>query len=178
MKETMHSLVKLFNDNKLTISLAESVTCGLASHQLNTVKGTSQVLMGSVVCYNENTKKSLFKVPASMLKKHTAESQQVTDELAKKLNRFFKTDVFAAVTGLAASGGSETKAKPVGTIYFSFIYRGKLFRKRENFIGTPLQIKRKACESLFKFISVEIKKQFQKKEINSFLILQNNTCLA
>ncbi len=137
----------------LTISLAESVTCGMASHQLNVVKGTSNIFHGSIVCYDESVKINLLKVKPGLIKKHTAESQQVTDVLTKNLSRFFKTDVYAAITGLATSTGSATKAKPAGTVFFSCIYKRKLFQQKCHFNGTPLQIRKQACEELYKFLT-------------------------
>jgi PncC family amidohydrolase len=69
MKSIVNQLVKLLIERKLTIALAESVTCGLASHQLNIVKGTSDAFMGSVICYNEKVKTDLLKVKPSLIKK-------------------------------------------------------------------------------------------------------------
>src|ERR1051325_3869179 len=153
MERAVNRLVKLLEKKKLTIAFAESMTCGLAAHQLSTVKGTSCVLAGSVVCYRKEVKEELLKVPKHLIKKHTAESQQVTDALAKNLGKIFHADIYAAITGLAAPGGSETKAKPVGTVFFTFIYKNKLHRRRKLFRGTPLQVKRKACKEFFGFRS-------------------------
>lgn len=105
-------------DEHLTVALAESITCGLASHQLNTVKGTSEIFMGSVVCYNEDVKTGLLKVSPTLLKKYTAESQEVTDQIVKSLKKIIVADIYAAVTGLATTGASETASKPVGTVFF------------------------------------------------------------
>src|SRR5438477_9168700 len=124
------TLVKLMQQKGLTISLAESVTCGMASHQLNVVKGTSNVFIGSIVCYDESVKVNLLKVKPGMLKKYTAESQEVTDTLAKNLSRYFKTELYASITGLATANGSVSSGKPVGTIFFSCIYKEKLFRQK------------------------------------------------
>src|SRR5690349_18327269 len=47
LKKT-NRLMKTLLAKKMTIAFAESVTCGLAAHQLSTVKGTSEVLQGSI----------------------------------------------------------------------------------------------------------------------------------
>ena len=157
MKKLVSTLLKLLIEKKLTIAFAESVTCGLASHQLNIVKGTSEAFMGSVVCYNECVKTNLLGIDSSLIDQYTAESQQVTDALAKNLHQLFDADMFAAITGLAAPGGSETSSKPVGTIFFSLMYKGRLVRQKKFFSGTPLQIKKKACEELYKLMLRELK---------------------
>ena len=69
MKRIVNVLVKSMKAKGLTIALAESVTCGLASHQLNIVKGTSEILIGSVVCYNEKVKTGLLGIQSSFGKK-------------------------------------------------------------------------------------------------------------
>jgi nicotinamide-nucleotide amidase len=143
------TLVKFLQSKKLTLALAESMTCGLAAHTLSTVQGTSDVLMGSVVCYHEDAKKCMLGVSKQILKKHTAESQQTTDAMVKKLSRLMPADIHAAITGLASPGGSETKRKPVGTVFFSVKYKKKIHRIRKKFNGSPLEIRKKACDFLY-----------------------------
>jgi PncC family amidohydrolase len=141
----------------LTLALAESVTCGLAAHQLSTVKGTSDVLMGSIVCYNEKVKTGLLKVRKSLIQKHSAESHEVTDALTKKLKALIRADIHAAITGLASGGGSETKSKPPESIFYAFSYKNKLHHHRQVFRGSPLQIRKKACEELYRLILKEVR---------------------
>lgn len=152
MKSEVRQLIHLLIEKKLKLALAESVTCGLASHQLNIVKGTSDVFMGSVVCYNEKVKIDLLKIKPSLIKKFTAESQQVTDALAKNLSNLIEADMYAAITGLSTPGGSETKAKPAGTVFFSIFYQNKIIRKKEVFHGSPLEVKKKACKALYRLM--------------------------
>src|SRR4249919_1331440 len=113
----IHHFIQTLNVRSLTLALAESMTCGLAAHMLSTCKGTSEVLKGSIVCYNTDVKKELLKVPASMIDKYSAESKQVTKKLALSLKRLISADVYASITGLASAGGSEKPWKPVGTVF-------------------------------------------------------------
>jgi nicotinamide-nucleotide amidase len=152
-------IVKFCRENNLTLAFAESMTCGLAAHQLSQVKGTSDAFKGSLVCYNGDVKTNVLKIPERLIEKHTAESQQVTDEMAKKLKRIFSADVYAAITGLATPGGSETKTKPVGTVFLSVLFRNKLFRLRKRFRGNALEIKKKACDELYRFIISKVSAQ-------------------
>ncbi len=80
-------LVKFLQTNKLTVAFAESVTCGLACHQLTNVIGTSKVLLGGGVSYQEKVKTDLLKVSPTLIKKYTAESQQVTVAMAMCLQK-------------------------------------------------------------------------------------------
>ena len=158
MKRITNRLIKFLLEEKLTIAFAESMSCGLVTHQLNTVKGTSEVLEGSVICYSEDVKIKLLKVPESLIERYSAESQEVTDALAKNLKKIINADLHAAITGLAAPGGSECKTKPVGTVFYSLLYKNKLYSERKTFRGSPLEIKKKACENFYKFIYREITK--------------------
>jgi nicotinamide-nucleotide amidase len=152
MKSLVQKLIKLLIEKKLTVSFAESVTCGLASHQLNITEGTSKIFMGSIICYNEKVKMNLMKVKPSLIKKYSAESQEVTDALAKNLPQLIDADIYVAITGLDADGGSENPEKPVGTVFFSLLYKGKLVRLRKKFDGEPLDIKKQACEEVYHMI--------------------------
>jgi PncC family amidohydrolase len=157
VRSTINRLVKLLRSEKKTVALAESITCGLASHQFTTVKGASEVLKGSVICYSPDVKCSLLGISGQMLRKHTPESRVVTDKLAKKLQRLIHADVHAAITGLASADGSENKKKPVGTVFISVLYRKKLVSKRYTFKGSPLEVKKKACDALYRLVTSLIK---------------------
>lgn len=159
MKKLVHTLLQQLIERKLTLSFAESLTCGLATHQLNIVKGTSEVLMGSVICYNEQVKCKLLQVDEALIKKHTAESRQVTDAIAEGLKKLIKADIHCGITGLAVSDGSETKDKPVGTVFITVLYQNKKTYTRDVFSGSPLEIKKQACVKLYKTILEVINKQ-------------------
>lgn len=144
-------------NKELTIALAESMTCGLAAHMLSTCKGTADVLQGSVVCYNEQVKKEMFGIPESMLRRYSAESPEVTDRLARDLKKIIAADIHAAITGLAASGGSERPGKPPGTVFFTVIWKNRKYPDRKVFRGTPLQVREKACLHLYDLILKVVK---------------------
>lgn len=152
MHAKINAFIKTLQQKKLTLALAESVTCGMATHKLATCKGTAEVLAGSIICYTPEIKKRLLKVPPAIINKYTCESAEVTETLAKNLSRLITADIHAAITGLASKGGSETKEKPVGTIFFCVQYKNKIFRQKRLFRGSPLIIREKACLELYRYI--------------------------
>lgn len=152
MKRIEIRLVKHLQQKGLTLALAESVTCGMIAEKLNTVQGTADVFMGSLVCYHPYTKIHTLKIPKNLINKCSCESQEVTSAMAKNLGRLFNADIYAAITGLSAPGGSESKGKPVGTIFISVIFKKKLKRERYLFRGTPAEIKKKACKALLQLV--------------------------
>jgi nicotinamide-nucleotide amidase len=158
MKRKVNSFVKQLKEQGLTVAFAESMTCGMATHKLASCTGTSDVLKGSVICYTPEVKKSLLGISQAMIDKYTCESKEVTDALADKLSGLVKSDIHAAITGLASEGGSETKEKPVGTVFFCVRYKGRKHHLRKLFRGTPLAIREKACLELYRFILEVISK--------------------
>src|SRR4051794_28794817 len=117
MNNKAHAFIKQLQEKNLILALAESVTCGLAAHKLSTAPGTSDVLAGSIVCYTPEVKRDLLGVSQKLIDRYTCESMEVTEALAKNLGKLIDADIYAALTGLASPGGSETKDKPVGTIF-------------------------------------------------------------
>src|SRR4051812_14023511 len=152
MNETRKLLIKTLKEKNLRLAMAESVTCGLAAHKLSTLPGVSEILAGSVVCYTPEVKMSLLGVPEKLIKKYSCESEQVTASLAKHLSALINADVHAAITGLASPGGSETKNKPVGTIFIAVYYKKKIYKQQFLFRGTPVKIRTKACAALYTMI--------------------------
>lgn len=148
----MNRFIKTMMERKLTLALAESMTCGFAAYLLATNKGTSEVLRGSVVCYHASVKKSLLSVSDKLLQKHTAESRQATDAIARGLKKHIRADVYASLTGLASNGGSERKGKPVGTVFFTVLYRNRRHISKKTFRGAPGTIREKACLYLYELI--------------------------
>ena len=102
--------------------------------------------------YDTSVKCDLLQVDRTLIEEHTCESQRVTDELAKNLRSVIQATIHAAITGLADESGSETKDKPMGTIFISVYYKYKMHRRKKLFRGSPLAIQTKACEELYKFI--------------------------
>ena len=83
------------------------------------------MLKYSIVTYSNDSKKNFLKVPAEDLKNFGAVSQETAWYMAKGLSK--EKDSFSiSVTGIAGPSGG-TKDKPVGLIFFSFLYNKKIF---------------------------------------------------
>lgn len=153
MNKQINTFINRLSEKQLRLALAESMTCGLATHRLSTTKGTSEVLAGSIVCYTPEVKKGLLKVPQKIIDRYTCESAEVTKLLAKNLTGLIEADIHAAITGLASPGGSETRDKPVGTVFFCVLYKNKFHQHRQVFRGSPLEVRKKACLALYDLIT-------------------------
>lgn len=156
MKRRANEFIKKMRAEKLTIALAESITCGLTANKLSSCVGVSEVFTASLVCYTPEAKMQLLGVKKTTIDVHTCESPEVTKQMACSLPKLIKADMYAAITGLASSDGSETTEKPVGTTFYCILYKGKIFEFRKVFRGTPLEIKKKASIGLYEIILKEV----------------------
>ncbi len=136
-------------DKGLTVAFAESCTAGLLSSEFVKAKGSSQVLLGSLVVYQPEVKQKLLGVRKETLELYTPESQQVTNEMVMGLKTQLDASICIATTGLAGEGGSETAEKPVGTMFVSFLYDGKAEEFREVFEGSPESIRKELVNYIF-----------------------------
>lgn len=136
-------------DEGLTVAFAESCTAGMLASEFVKAKGSSDVLLGSLVVYQPEVKHKLLGVREETLELYTPESQQVTNEMVMGLKKKLDADICIATTGLAGEGGSETDEKPVGTMFVSFLYDGKAEEFREVFKGTTESVRKQLVDYIF-----------------------------
>ncbi|UOE48804.1 CinA family protein [Mucilaginibacter sp. SMC90] len=142
MEQKIAECAKLLAEQKLRIAFVESATAGWLCSEFALTEESGQVLEGGIICYNADLKESLLGVPRELLEKYTPESQEVTDELARRLGKLIPADIFVAVTGLTTPGGSENVKKPVGTMFVTALVSDRLVSSRYEFKGS--------CEEIIK----------------------------
>lgn len=146
-------------EKKLTISFLESASAGYLSYQFSLSPFSGNILIGSLVCYDLKVKEKVLKISPSFIKKHTAESMQVTKEMIKKGKKLFQSDIYVSCTGLLKRGGSETKEKPVGTFFYCIYYKGSIYEFRTVYSGQPKKklesLLNDICNKLMKIIEEE-----------------------
>jgi nicotinamide-nucleotide amidase len=100
----------------LKIAVAESVTGGLILHRLTQVPGASRYLDAGFVTYSNESKTELLSVPADLLRRVGAVSEEVAVAMAVGARERARSDVAVAVTGIAGPTGGSPE-KPVGLVY-------------------------------------------------------------
>ena len=153
-------LAMKLKDKDLKIAFAESITGGMLVSEFVKAKGTSDVLLGSIVTYAEEVKQTLLGVKKQTLKLYTAESQQVTNEMVMGLHKLLKSEVCVSVTGLCGVGASESSEKPVGSVFFSILFLNRVEEYREVFDGDSTAIRKKAADFIFQKIEETIDRHF------------------
>lgn len=118
-EETLEEVVGLLlKEKKLTIAVAESCTGGLITSRLTDVAGSSDYLERGVVTYSNAAKISLLGVPAEIIEKHGAVSEETARLMAEGVRKLAGTDLGLASTGISGPTGGSA-GKPVGTVYLA-----------------------------------------------------------
>ena len=125
----------------MTIAFAESATAGKVCSEFALIPNAGKFLKGGIVCYDAELKQSILKVPRFLIEVFTPESMEVTQAITDGLSQLINADFYVGVTGLTCAGGSETKDKPVGTMFiFGRHGRQHMFSERILFNGPADQI--------------------------------------
>lgn len=111
-------LVRLFSENKVSLSVAESCTGGSIASRVTAIPGASDVLKGGLVAYSEEVKINVLGVSEEVIRKHSVVSKEVALEMALKCREKFKTDYAIATTGNAGPTKDKTD-KSVGTVFIA-----------------------------------------------------------
>jgi nicotinamide-nucleotide amidase len=99
-----------------TVAVAESCTGGGLGERLTDRPGSSAYLLGGVISYDDEVKRSVLGVDPEVIRRHGAVSRECAREMAEGVRRLVGSDWALSVTGIAGPGGG-TPDKPVGLVY-------------------------------------------------------------
>jgi nicotinamide-nucleotide amidase len=101
-----------------TVATAESCTGGLLAARLTDRPGSSRYVKGAIVAYSNDAKVAQAGVPAELIERYGAVSEEVAQALAEGARDRLHADIGIGVTGIAGpEGGSEEK--PVGLVWLT-----------------------------------------------------------
>jgi len=105
--------------HNLTLSVAESCTGGLLSERLTAIPNASRNFSGGAIVYASEQKTNLCNVPAELIQKHGAVSEEVARALAEGIRSATDTSLGLSITGIAGPAITEgpDANKPVGLVY-------------------------------------------------------------
>jgi nicotinamide-nucleotide amidase len=109
---------------KLKIATAESCTGGLVAGALTEIAGSSAVVERGFVTYANEAKTEMIGVPAALIDKVGAVSEEVARAMAEGVLAHAPVDLAVAITGVAGPGGGS-EDKPVGLVHFACARRGR-----------------------------------------------------
>ncbi|MDB4827520.1 CinA family protein [Candidatus Pelagibacter sp.] len=120
---TIQLLHKKLIKKKLTISVAESCTGGLLTHNLTKFANSSRYFQMGLTTYSNQAKIKVLKVNKNIIKKYGAVSKECCKSMVQNLNKISKSKINVSITGIAGPGGAS-KNKPIGLVYIG-IKKGK-----------------------------------------------------
>lgn len=139
-------LFSVLQAKKLTLAVAESCTGGLVQRLLTDIPGVSRVYLGGVVSYANSLKEKLLGVDPALLEQDGAVSEACAIAMAKGVQNLCTADVSLAITGIAGPDGASP-GKPVGTVFYGWCIKDKLFTRHKVFTGDRESIRHKAAEA-------------------------------
>lgn len=134
-----------------TLVTAESLTGGGIGAAVTAVAGASAVYKGGVISYTNAVKNRVLGVPAEVLERCGAVSEQTAQAMAQGVRAFLNADVAVSVTGLAGPGGDEY-GNPVGTVFIGYADERGSVVKHCLFSGTREDIREQTIETALKLI--------------------------
>ena len=132
------------------MATAESCTGGLIASSIVDIPGSSAILAGGVVAYQNEIKVKLLDVSETTIDKYGVVSGETVKEMADGARKKFGCEWAVATSGIAGPGGAEP-GKPVGTVWiavasslqneaFCEIFSGNRNKVREKSVYKAMQL--------------------------------------
>ena len=112
------SLLATCRARGIRVATAESCTGGMIAAALTAIAGSSDVVECGFVVYSNNAKSELLGVPAALITRVGAVSEEVACAMAQGALARSPAQLSIAVTGIAGPGGG-TATKPVGLVHLA-----------------------------------------------------------
>jgi nicotinamide-nucleotide amidase len=135
----------------LTLGVAESCTGGLLGARLTAIPGSSAVVRGGVIAYDDAVKRDLLGVPEAVLREHGAVSEPVVRGMATGARAALQVDVALAITGIAGPGGGSAE-KPVGTVWIAVDLQGAVESRLLRLWGDRAEIRHRSAQSAMELL--------------------------
>lgn len=129
----------------ITLGVAESCTGGMLGMRLTAIPGSSDVVRGGVIAYDDSVKLALLGVTDELIREHGAVSEPVVRAMASGARRALGVGATMAITGIAGPGGGS-EAKPVGTVWIAFDLAGQVESRLLRLWGDRGEIRQRSAQ--------------------------------
>ena len=126
IEELVKQLAAKLTEKGWMLATAESCTGGMIAAACTDLAGSSQWFERGFVTYSNEAKTEMLGVPAELIARHGAVSEEVVRAMAEGAIRHSRAQVSIAVTGIAGPGGGSAE-KPVGTVWVGWSVGGNTF---------------------------------------------------
>lgn len=135
----------------LRLAVAESCTGGLLGARVTAIPGSSDVMAGGVIAYDNAVKQAQLGVAAATLAAHGAVSEAVAREMAAGVRARLGTAIGVGITGVAGPGGG-TPEKPVGLVWIAIDVEGEVRTFGGRLIGDRAEVRYRATQAALDMI--------------------------
>ena len=140
----------------IRLATAESCTGGLIAAALTAIPGSSDVVDRGFIAYSNEAKTELVGVPAELIARDGAVSEDVARAMAAGALARSRADIAVSVTGLAGPGGGSFE-KPVGLVWLGLAQRDRaVAAERHIFPGDRTAVRAAAVAQAFAMISARL----------------------
>jgi len=112
------NIAQLFLKNNLSLSTAESCTGGKIASRFSDIPGASGFLKGGIVSYATSAKSDALGIDQKIIEDYSVVSAEITEEMARKSLKLFKSDLAIATTGNAGPTKGDSDAE-IGTVFIA-----------------------------------------------------------
>ncbi len=125
------------------VTTVESLTAGMISARIADIPGSSDVLRRAFVTYSDEAKHEMVHVKKKTLKKRTAVSRQVAEQMAKGGAKMAEAAACVSATGYAGppSGPDDDT---VGLVYLGCCYHNNVVVEEHHYSGARNEVRMKA----------------------------------
>lgn len=135
----------VLRERALMVATAESCTGGMVASALTDISGSSIWFERGFVTYSNDAKSQMLGVPADLIQKHGAVSEEVARAMAEGALLNSRAHIALSITGVAGPGGGTTE-KPVGMVCFGWSNRIDTHATTMKFKGDRHQVRTQAAE--------------------------------
>lgn len=144
-------VLELCRSRRLTIGVAESCTGGLLGARLTSISGSSDVMLGGVIAYDNEVKRRRLGVEERALREHGAVSEEVVRQMARGAREATGSRVGLSITGIAGPNGG-TPEKPVGTVWIGTDIDGDVDARMLRLWGDRHEVRERAAQWTMEFL--------------------------
>jgi nicotinamide-nucleotide amidase len=134
------AVLRLLDEKRRSLAVAEGVTAGLVAERLGRVPGASHWFRGGLVAYDNALKVEMLAVPQRLIDEHGAVSAAVAEAMAVGCRTRLRTDLAISTVGIAGPGGG-TPEKPVGLVFVGLAWDGGSKAATFSWAGTRAEVR-------------------------------------
>lgn len=130
----------MLGEPRLTLAVAESLTCGRVQARVGEVSGASEYFRGGVTAYTRAAKVKLLGVDDAAAKRVNSVSAEIAEQMARGACGLLGADIGVATTGYAETSAADGVEAPFGwwaVVQVAGPGNGKVIARRSGRVECP-----------------------------------------